>query len=73
VSFDRVLSFVSNDEWTSGSLSTSFITGDLSPTSLTSDGKRVFVVYSGLDKLLSGEDQDVFTIEEVLLKKEDSF
>jgi DNA-binding beta-propeller fold protein YncE len=73
VSNDRVLSFLSNDQWQSGSLSTSFNTAPNYGTSLTSDGKKVFVLYSPMDKLLNGEDQDDYTIEEVQLNKADSF
>lgn len=74
VNEDRVLSFISNDQWKSGSMSTSFYTGsEVFTTSVTSDGKRVYVLYSHLNKLLNGEDQDTFTIQEVLLKKTTSF
>lgn len=70
---DSVLSFISNDDWKSGTLSTSFSTGAVFPTDITTDGKRVFVVYSHLDKLLSGASQDTFTIQEVSLKEGTTF
>ncbi|MEJ7830985.1 MAG: hypothetical protein WKF91_22455 [Segetibacter sp.] len=70
---DRVLSFVSNDEWKSGSMSTSFNTSAVFPTTATSDGKRVYVLYSHLDKLINGENQNTFTIQEVPLKKPTQF
>ncbi|MBS1921166.1 MAG: SMP-30/gluconolactonase/LRE family protein [Bacteroidetes bacterium] len=73
VSDDKVLSFISKDQWESASLSTSFSTGPVFATSLTSDGKRVYVVYCHLDKLLSGQDQDDYTIQEVPLKNPDKF
>ncbi len=73
VDFTKVLSFISNDGWKSGSLSTSFNTGDVFPTSLTSDGKRVYVVYSYLDKWFAGQEQNTFTIQEVPLKKPTQF
>lgn len=73
VSFDRVLSFTSKDQWSSGSLSTSYLTGTEFPTSLTSDGHRVYVLYSPLDKLLNGEDNDSYTIQQVPLNKPDPF
>lgn len=73
VSFDHVLSYTSNDGWKSGQMSTSFSVGNNYPTSLTSDGKRVFVLYSPLDLLMSGMDHDSYTINEVLLKKTDTF
>jgi sugar lactone lactonase YvrE len=70
---DSVLSFITNDDWKSGTLSTSFSTGAVFPTDITTDGKRVFVVYSHLDKLLSGASQDAFTIQEVSLKQGSTF
>jgi DNA-binding beta-propeller fold protein YncE len=74
VNEDRVLSFISNDQWKSGSLSTLFNTGsEVFTTSVTSDGKRVYVLYSHLNKFLSGEDQETFTIQEVPLKNPGRF
>ncbi len=73
VSDDKVLSFISNDQWNNASLSTSFTTGPVFATSLTSDGKQVYVVYCHLDKLLSGQDQDDYTIQEVPLKSPAKF
>ncbi len=70
---DKVLSFISNDAWKSGSLSTSFNTGAVFPTTATSDGKHVYVLYSHLDKLLTGQNQDTFTIQEVPLKEKSPF
>ena len=70
---DQVLSFISNDDWQSGVLSTSFSTGAVFPTDIASDGNRVFVVYSHLDKLLSGASQGTFTIQEVPLKEQGEF
>ncbi len=70
---DKVLSFISNDAWKSGSLSTSFNTGAVFPTTATSDGKRVFVLYSHLDKLLSNQEWETFTIQEVPLRKKSQF
>ncbi|MEP6950329.1 MAG: hypothetical protein ABI863_13680 [Ginsengibacter sp.] len=68
---DKVVSFISNDEWKTGSLSTSYSTGAVFPTSVTSDGKRVFVVYSFLNNGDAG--QNTFTIQEVPLQKGSSF
>lgn len=70
---DKVVSFISNDAWKSGSLSTSFSTGPVFPTTATSDGKRVYVLYSHLDKLINGESQNTFTIQEVPLKRPTQF
>lgn len=70
---DKVLSFVSGDQWNSGSLSTSFSTGPVSPTTATSDGRNVYVLYSHLEKLLSGQEQNIFTIQEVPLSNPGPF
>jgi sugar lactone lactonase YvrE len=67
----KVLSFISDDEWQSGSLSTSFSTGAVFPTTATGNGRRVYVLYAYLHK--SGTGQDIFTIQEVPLKKPSPF
>jgi hypothetical protein len=63
----KVLTFISQDEWQSGSLSTSFNTGAVFPTTLTGHGRSVYVLYAYLHR--SGTGQDTFTIQEVPLKK----
>jgi len=73
VSDDHVLSFNTQDQWQTASQSTSYLTGPVFATSLTSDGNRVYVVYCHLDKLLSGQDQDTYTIQEVTLSTPDTF
>lgn len=70
---DKVLSFISNNAWKSGSLSTSFSTGTVFPTTATNDGKQVYVLYSHINKLINSESQNTFTIQEVPLEKESSF
>lgn len=73
VSGEKVLSFITDDVWKSARLSTVFNAGQTFPTSLTSDGNRVFVLYSHLDKYLSGQSQNNYTIQEVPLKRPDIF
>lgn len=73
VSGEKVFSFITDNAWKSGKVSTAFDAGQTFPTSLTSDGNRVFVIYSHLDKLLSGQDHDDFAIQEVQLKRPDKF
>jgi sugar lactone lactonase YvrE len=70
---DKVLSFISNNQWQSGSLSTSYSTGAVFPTTATSDGKRVYVLYSYLNRLLENKEQNTFTIQEVRLNKKSQF
>lgn len=67
----KVLSFISNDAWQTGTLSTTYVTGTVFPTTATSDGKRVFVLYAYLHLLQSGRDN--FTIQEVQLERPTSF
>lgn len=62
----KVLSFTSQDAWASGTLSTSFTVGTVFPTTATSDGKRVYVLYAYLHLLGSGH--STFTIQEVPLQ-----
>lgn len=62
----KVLSFTSNDEWKSGQLNSSFNTGMVFPTTATSNGKHVYVLYAYLHKLNTG--QDKFTIQRVPLE-----
>lgn len=73
VSLDHIFSFITSNDWTSGALSTSMNVGATSPTSLTSDGKKVYVLYAFIDKLFTGEDNDIFSIKEVPLLKPDIF
>jgi sugar lactone lactonase YvrE len=61
----KVLSFMSNNKWESGTLSSSFSTGPVFPTTATTNGKEVFVLYAYLNKRSVG--QNVFTIQEVPL------
>ena len=62
---DAVYSFTTTDQWETGVLDNSFSTGPVFPTTVTSDGKSVYVLYSHLDKLLSGQSHESFTIQEI--------
>ncbi|MGI8599188.1 MAG: hypothetical protein ACR2KB_08025 [Chitinophagaceae bacterium] len=70
---DKVYSFLSDDKWISGTLSTSFNTGAVFPTSASSDSKKVYVLYSYIHKLISGESHNTYTIQEVPLQKQSPF
>lgn len=70
---DSVLSFMSDDQWQSGTLTNSFGTGPVFPTTLTSDGKSVYVLYSHLDKFISGNSHNSFTIQKVPFEHKYSF
>ncbi len=63
----RVLSFVSDDKWESGQLADRFATGPVFPTTATSDGKNVFVLYAYLNRLFNPAlpAQTTFTIQKV--------
>ena len=55
--------FTSTDDWESGTLSSSFSTGSVFPTTATTDGKNVYVLYAYLNQRAAGRSQ--FTIQEV--------
>ncbi len=63
----RVLSFESSDKWETGQLSGRFDTGPVFPTTATSDGKAIFVLYAYLNRLFNPSltPQDTFTIRKV--------
>ncbi|HEX8529267.1 MAG TPA: hypothetical protein VF646_04570 [Cytophagales bacterium] len=63
----RVLSFVSDDKWETGQLADSFATGPVFPTTATSDGKNVYVLYAYLNRLFNPAlpPQNTFTIQRV--------
>lgn len=58
-----VLSFTSNDDWATGTLSNSFSTGPVFPTTATTDGKNVFVLYAYLHLQATGRSE--FSIQQV--------
>jgi len=55
--------FTSDDNWESGTLSSSFSTGSVFPTTATTDGKNVYVLYAYLNQRTLGRSQ--FIIQEV--------
>ncbi len=61
----NVSSISTTDNWQSGIINSSFNTGAVFPTTVTSDGKDVFVLYAHLDRLGMGQSQ--FTIQKVPL------
>ncbi|WP_347157231.1 hypothetical protein [Pontibacter chitinilyticus] len=71
----RVLSFKSTDNWQSGNLTESFVTGPEFPTTATGYGNAVFVLYAHLDKLFGGAQspQEKFTIRKVPFTKNEDF
>ena len=73
VSYDQVLLFQSHDRWSSAELISSFYTGSVFPTTLAADKRKIYVLYSHLDKLLAGEDEDTFTIRQADLLGLDVF
>jgi hypothetical protein len=63
----EVLYLTSDDKWASATRVASFPTGLVTPTTVTSDGKNVFVLYAFLHKLFStpGSPQADFIIQKV--------
>lgn len=62
----RVLTFTSSDQWQSGTLSTTFSTGAVFPTTAASDGKNLYVLYAYLHQRAAG--RSLYTIQEVPLQ-----
>ena len=71
----RVLSFRSDDKWMTGTLTESFGTGAVFPTTATAYKGEIYVHYSYLNKLFGGVNppQSVFTIQQVLLARNRPF
>jgi sugar lactone lactonase YvrE len=61
----RVQSFMTNNKWMSASQTDSYATGAVFPTTATSDGKNVYVLYAYLNQ--RGTGRDVFNIQQVPL------
>jgi sugar lactone lactonase YvrE len=63
----RVLSFRSDDKWETGQLEDRFDTGAVFPTTATSDGKDIFVLYAYLNRLFNPTltPQNTFSIRKV--------
>lgn len=59
----KVMSFETKNNWTDGSNTHTFETGVVYPTTLTSDGKTEYVLYSYLHLLFGGQQQEIFTIQ----------
>lgn len=67
----KVISFVSDDKWTTATATSTFATGAVFPTTATSNGKDVFVLYAYLNRRATG--QNVFTIQQVPLSQNRPF
>ncbi|WP_132051249.1 SMP-30/gluconolactonase/LRE family protein [Pseudocnuella soli] len=61
----RVQSFTTNNKWASGTQTDTYATGAVFPTTATSDGKNVYVLYAYLNQRATG--RDVFNIQQVPL------
>lgn len=59
----KVLSLISNDNWASASIDGDFSTGVVFPTTVASDGKTLYVLYSYIHLLLGGQARETFTIQ----------
>ena len=57
----KILLFKSNDQFESATVSGSFATGAVFPTTATTDGKNIYVLYAYLHKRMTG--QSVFTVQ----------
>jgi hypothetical protein len=52
----EIIHYISDDNWISARRMESFPTGQVSPTTATSDGKNVFAIYSYIQDLFFGSD-----------------
>jgi hypothetical protein len=59
----KVMSFTSNNSWSTAAGIESFSTGDVYPTTVTSDGKTEYVLYSYIHLLMGGQSRETFTIQ----------
>jgi sugar lactone lactonase YvrE len=59
----KVMTFETNDGWATGTSTGSFETGIVYPTTLTSDGKTEYVLYSYIHLLIGGQPKETFTIQ----------
>ena len=59
----KVILFSSKDKWRSGAASSTFETGSVFPTTATTTGKGVFVLYAYLNRRATG--QSVYTIKQI--------
>jgi DNA-binding beta-propeller fold protein YncE len=71
----EIVRLVSDDKWTSAKRIESFPTGLVSPTTATSDGKDVFVIYSYVHKVFFGTDspQTEFMIQKLPFENTKAF
>jgi sugar lactone lactonase YvrE len=59
----RVISFTSKNKWESGTATNTFETGPVFPTTATTDGKSVYVLYAYLNRRATG--QADYTIKQI--------
>ena len=61
-----VMSFMSDDQWETATLTDSYSTGSVFPTTATSERKNVYVLYAFLNRRNAGH--SAFRIQELPLK-----
>jgi hypothetical protein len=59
----KVMSFETADNWATGASTGEFSTGVVFPTTVTSDGKTEYVLYSYIHLLFGGQQRETFTIQ----------
>lgn len=67
----RVISFESGNKWQSATATSTFVTGPVFPTTATSDGKNIYVLYAYLH--LRGVGQSEYTIKKLPITGNDPF
>jgi sugar lactone lactonase YvrE len=59
----KVLSLISTDNWATATSAGDFSTGTVFPTTVASDGKTLWVLYSYIHLLLGGQTRETFSIQ----------
>lgn len=63
----KVISFSSKTQWSSGEETSTYSTGSVFPTTATSDGKNVYVLYAYLNRRGTPQGQAQYTIQQIPL------
>jgi hypothetical protein len=59
----KVITFETSDSWATAASTGAFSTGTVYPTTVTSDGKNEYVLYSYIHLLFGGQPKETFTIQ----------
>jgi hypothetical protein len=69
----KVMSFATTDSWATAAKTDAYDTGDVYPTTVTSDGKTEYVLYSYIHNLFGKVYTETFTIKPLLFTSNNPF